>query len=261
MNLIGIVADLTKLETIAFKDNVIKAYNCVDLNKNPELAQNVSKILVLGGDGFLLHVVHKFYHYRKPFFGINYGTVGFLLNNKIAVKNLPNALNQAVSTKLKFLNAVIETETEVIESFAMNEVTLFRASGQVAKIRVFVDEKLRLEELVSDGIILSTAAGSTAYNFSLHGPIFSPQANVLSLCPISPFRPRHFRGALLLENAKVKFEVLESTKRPVLASTDFNHFEGVKSVSVSVSKTNFVEILFTEDTSLNEKILAEQFLI
>jgi NAD+ kinase len=261
MNLIGIISDGGKQDVKAFKNHLLSMKHFLDLDKSPESASGVDAIVVIGGDGFFLHSIHRFLCYKKPFYGINFGTVGFLLNEKTNAENLFSKIKSSHEIKLKMLKAKIETKDGTFESLAMNEVTLFRTSGQVAKIKVFVDEKLRLPELASDGIILSTAAGSTAYNFSLHGPIFSPDAKVLSLCPISPFRPRHFRGVLLLENSKVRFEVMDSKKRPVLATTDFNHFDDVKSLEVHLSSKHFVSILFDEGVDFNEKILQEQFAI
>lgn len=262
MNFIGVIADETKAKVKTFKENIISKYNnLVDLNILPEQIKNVDIIVVLGGDGFFLHTIHKFLNHNKPFYGINYGTVGFLLNDIPKIEDFQNNILQAKTTKLNLLKAKIQTPYSTYTSFAMNEVTLFRSSGQIAKIKIYIDGKLRLQEIASDGIVLSTAAGSTAYNFSLHGPIFSPDSKVLSLCPISPFRPRHFRGAMLLDKSKITFEVMESEKRPVLATTDFTHFENVQSLSVSLSKTHFVTLLFNENKSLNEKILEEQFLI
>ena len=218
MNLIGIISDLSKQEACKFQSIAIDKYGFLNLNNNPKDIAKVSKIIVLGGDGFFLHTIHKFLIYNKPFYGINYGTVGFLLNSKITIDQLDEKLNTATETKLNLLKTTIETKTKTFKSLAMNEVTLFRNSGQIAKIKVFVDNVLRIKELASDGIVLSTAAGSTAYNFSLHGPIFSPDAKVLSLSPISPFRPRHFRGALLIDKSEIRFEVKEPEKGPVLAT-------------------------------------------
>jgi NAD+ kinase len=258
---IGIVSDIVKSKVREFKEAVISKYNLLNLDDFSCEAKNVDVILVLGGDGFFLHTIHKFLNYKKPFYGINYGTVGFLLNEIPKIENLIENVKNANPIKLNLLEAEIQTKNNVYKSLAMNEVTLFRSSGQIAKLKIYIDGKLRIKELASDGIVLSTAAGSTAYNFSLHGPIFSPDSKVLSLCPISPFRPRHFRGAMLLETSKVKFEVMESQKRPVLATTDFTHFQDVESLSVSLSKKHFVTLLFNKDKSLNEKILEEQFLI
>ena len=259
--LVGVVADFSKAKVISFAELIFAKYNFINLNDFPQKVKDVDIILVLGGDGFFLHSIHKFLTFDKPFFGINYGTVGFLLNNLIDVNELQEKLQNAQETKLNLLKAEIETKNKIYKSLAMNEVTLFRSSGQIAKIKVFVDEQLRINELASDGAVLSTAAGSTAYNFSLHGPIFSPDARVLSLCPISPFRPRHFRGAMLLDTSKVRFEVMEVEKRPVLATSDFNHFENVKSLSVHLSNKHFVRLLFDKNKPLNEKILEEQFLM
>ena len=258
---IAIIADTSKKSALLFKEKAMLEFDFFDLNQSPELAKQASVVLVIGGDGFLLHTVHQFLGLNLQFYGINYGSVGFLLNEKPEISNILREIENSSEVKLRLLKTEIETTNGIKTSYAMNEISLFRAGGQVAKIKIYVDGVLRIKELVADGVILSTAAGSTAYNFSLHGPIFSPEANVLSLCPISPFRPRHWRGALLLENSEVRFEVLEEEKRPVLATTDFHHFDGVISVSTRLSKTRFIRLLLNNKMPLSEKILAEQFLI
>lgn len=258
---VGVIADVLNGEAVIFKQEIIKKFNLPDLNKSPNLANEIDVVLVIGGDGFLLHTVHQFLSFDLQFYGINYGNLGFLLNEKCPVESVVPAISNATEIRLKLLKAVIETEDKTHTSYAMNEVSLFRESGQVAKIKIYIDGVMRMEELVSDGVVLSTAAGSTAYNFSLHGPIFSPDANVLSLCPVSPFRPRHWRGALLLENSEIKFEIMENKKRPVLATADFHHFKGIKSLTTFLCKKKCVRILFNQNKPLKEKILIEQFLI
>lgn len=260
-NEIGIVCDIAKPDAVTFKKQAIKEYNFIDLNANPSDAKNLKLIIVVGGDGFLLHTVHQFLIFDIPFYGVNYGAVGFLLNDKCNLKELKTKIQNSNITKLKLLKANVETKEGASTAIAMNEVSLFRASGQIIKIKVYIDGVLRLKELAADGIVLSTSAGSTAYNFSLHGPIFVPEANVLSLCPISPFRPRHFRGALLSETSNITFEVEECTKRPAIMTADFHQFANVKKVSIALCKNKFVKMLFNEDMPLTEKILTEQFLI
>jgi NAD+ kinase len=206
-----------------------------------------------------LRAIHKFAHLNAAFYGINYGSLGFLLNPKISVNELPLKIKNAAEVKINMLKIQIETDAGTMQSFAVNEATLFRAGGQVAKIRIFIDGKMRIEELAADGVCLSTPAGSTAYNFSLHGPILPREANLISLCPISPFRPRHFRGALLSFKSEVKFEALSHKSRPVIATADFKHFENVKTLTAGISDKDYIRILFENEDSLKEKILTEQF--
>lgn len=259
---IGVISDFSKKQARDFKQLLLEDKNIIDLNTTPEKINEVKTIVVAGGDGFFLHTIHQFLRFDVNFYGINFGSVGFLLNNQPQdVTKLLHDISTSTETKLRLLKCEVETETETKIVYAMNEATLFRETGQLAKIKIYIDDVLRLNELSADGVILSTAAGSTAYNFSLHGPIFPPEANILSLCPISPFRPRHFRGAILLNNVKVRFEVLERDKRSVLATADFHHFNKVKSLTVSLSKKRCVNILFNHERQMKEKILDEQFLI
>lgn len=259
---IGIIADFSKKKAYDFKLALFERYKIIDLNHNPEKAKDVKTIIVVGGDGFFLHTIHQFLSFDVNFYGVNFGSVGFLLNNNFSDFDLLfEDISTSVETKLRLLKCEVETETETRLVYAMNEASLFRETGQLAKIRIYIDDVLRVSELSADGVILSTAAGSTAYNFSLHGPIFPPEANILSLCPISPFRPRHFRGALLLNNVTIRFEVLEREKRSVLATADFHHFNKVKSLTISLSKKKCVNILFSKERQMKEKILQEQFLI
>lgn len=258
-NEIGIIADETKPQAMLLQKEVCAKLCFLDLNTNPDLAKHVKVIVSIGGDGFFLHVAHQFLDYNVSFYGVNYGSLGFLLNQKCEMEDLVSNIQTSEKVKLKLLEAEIETDQETIKRYAINEVSLLRETGQIAKIRIFIDDKLRMEELFADGIVLSTAAGSTAYNFSLYGPIFLPDANVLSLCPVSPFRPRYWRGALISEFSKVTFEVLNSSKRPVIGTADFHSFKNVTRLTASLSETKSICLLFDKNMPLKEKILMEQF--
>ncbi len=217
-------------------------------------------IVVLGGDGFMLESLHKYGHHNVPFFGLNYGSVGFLLNLAQRPGNLTERIDKALMISLQPLKMRAEgLDGTISEAFAYNEVSIFRATRQAAKLRITVDKEERLSELVADGVLVATPAGSTAYNFSAHGPIIPIDAQLLALTPISPFRPRRFRGALLPHHSKIHIDVLEVAKRPVHAVADFTETSEVKRVSIEQTEERTATLLFDPDHSLDQRIIAEQF--
>lgn len=224
-------------------------------------AEEADIIVVIGGDGTMLKALHEFHHLQKPFYGLNLGSVGFLLNPYNS-KNLLERLKTAQTVDLYPLNMKAETASgETVDAIAFNEVSLLRVHQQTAKIRVSVDNTIRLAELMCDGILVSTPAGSTAYNLSANGPIIPLQANVLALTPISPFRPRRWRGALLpAAGTVIRFDILQSDKRNVSASPDFMEVPNVKTVEIWQSNSLSVQLLFDPDHDLGDRILNEQFL-
>ena len=216
-------------------------------------------IIALGGDGFMLETQHRFLHRGTPIYGMSRGTVGFLMN-EFAVDDLPERLEQAHPTVLHPLGMRAETiRGETREALAINEVSMLRETRQAAKIRISVDGVERVPELICDGVLVSTPAGSTAYNLSAHGPIIPLGANILALTPISAFRPRRWRGALLLHEAIVRLEVIEHDKRPVSAVADYTEVRDVASVEVAVDHATPIHLLFDPEHSLTERILSEQF--
>ena len=216
-------------------------------------------IVALGGDGFMLETLHGVLGRDVPVYGMNCGSVGFLMNN-FAEEELPARLSRAQAALLHPLRMHAVRETGAVEeAIALNEVSLLRQLRQAAKIRITVDGRVRLPELICDGVLVSTPAGSTAYNLSAHGPIVPLSANLLPLTPISAFRPRRWRGALLPSTAEVLFEVLESGKRPVAAVADFTEVRDVVSVAVSEDRSVSAAVLFDPDQGLSERITAEQF--
>lgn len=216
-------------------------------------------VVALGGDGFMLETLHAMLTYGLPVYGMNCGSVGFLMNG-YGESGLAERLAEAQRTVLHPLRMhAVTADGAVVDALAFNEVSLLRQLRQGAKIRVSVDERVRLEELMCDGILISTPAGSTAYNLSAHGPIIPLSANLLSLTPISAFRPRRWRGALLPSTAKVVFEVLEAAKRPVAAVADFTEVRDVVRVLVKEDRSLSVTVLFDPDQALSERIIAEQF--
>lgn len=217
-------------------------------------------IIVLGGDGFMLKTLHQFQSLEKPVYGINCGTVGFLMN-AYQEENLLNRLAMAKDTVLHPLKMIAtDARGNHIVAHAINEVSLLRQTAQAAKIRIYVDQVLRLDVLVCDGILIATPAGSTAYNLSAHGPIIPINANLLALTPISAFRPRRWRGALLPDTAYVTLEILEADKRPVSASADDHEVRNVQRVEVHQDSETRYRLLFDPHHNLEERILGEQFL-
>jgi NAD+ kinase len=218
-------------------------------------------VVSLGGDGFMLETLHRVLGRDIPVYGMNCGSVGFLMNT-FSEDDLPGRLARAQEAVLHPLRMLAVTESGAVEeALALNEVSLLRQLRQTAKIRITVDGRVRLAELMCDGVLISTPAGSTAYNLSAHGPIVPLSANLLPLTPISAFRPRRWRGALLPSTAAVLFEVLESEKRPTAAVADFTEVRDVVSVAVSEDRSVDVTVLFDPDRGLSERIIAEQFTV
>jgi NAD+ kinase len=218
-------------------------------------------VVALGGDGFMLETIHKVLTHNVPVYGMNRGSVGFLMN-AYSPDDLPGRLSRAQAAELHPLRMHAVTVTGAVEeALAFNEVSLLRQLRQASKIRITIDGRVRLAELSCDGVLISTPAGSTAYNLSAHGPIVPLSANLLPLTPISSFRPRRWRGALLPSTADVLFEVLEVDKRPTAAVADFTEVRDVVSVAVSEDRSVCVTVLFDPDQGLSERIIAEQFTV
>ena len=225
--------------------------------------EEAEAIVALGGDGFLLETLHHLLDSGRtvPVYGMNRGSVGFLMN-PFAEEELPERLGRAQAATLHPLRMRAVTRGgAVVEALAFNEVSLLRQIRQAAKIRITVDGRVRLQELACDGVLVSTPAGSTAYNLSVHGPILPLSANLLPLTPISAFRPRRWRGALLPSSAEVVFEVLEPDKRPVAASTELTEVRDVALVTVGEDRSVASQVLFNPDQELSERIIAEQFTV
>ncbi len=216
-------------------------------------------IVALGGDGFMLQTIHRFMSEGKPIYGMNRGSVGFMMN-PYSHEDLFERIRHAEVARLHPLRMVAHLETGTrVELQAMNEVSMLRQTRQAAKLRIRIDDVIRLDEMICDGVLVSTPAGSTAYNLSAHGPILPLDAGVLALTPISVFRPRRWRGALVPRSAKIQIEVLESNKRPVSAVADSTEVREVVEVDIEEDRDVTVRILFEAGQSLSERNLAEQF--
>lgn len=221
--------------------------------------EDASVIVSLGGDGFMLETLHRLLRRGVPVYGMNCGSVGFLMN-PLRDEDLLDRLSRAQEAALRPLRMHAITSTGAVEeALALNEVSLLRQMRQTAKLRITIDGVVRMPELMCDGTIMCTPAGSTAYNLSAHGPIVPLSANLLPLTPISAFRPRRWRGALLPSTAEVLFEVLESQKRPVSAVADYTEVRNVISVAVAEDQNLCAHVLFDPDQGLSERIIAEQF--
>jgi len=216
-------------------------------------------IVALGGDGFMLETLHRFIGRRVPIYGMNRGTIGFLMN-RYSEADLPARLRRAEVVRLHPLamNAITRAGTK-LRALAINEVSLLRQTRQSAHLRILVDGEERMADLVCDGALVATAAGSTAYNLSAHGTIVPIGAGLLALTPISAFRPRRWRGALLPRKAVVAFEVLDADKRAVAAVADFTEVRDVARVEVREDRATILRLLFDPEHNLEERILAEQF--
>ena len=216
-------------------------------------------IVVLGGDGFMLDILKQYQDLELPFYGINKGTVGFLMNQN-QNENLLNKLNQAEETiihPLKMHAKKIDGSEE--DHLAINEISILRSGSQAAKLKIVVDNLVRLEELVCDGALVSTPAGSTAYNYSAHGPILPIDSNILALTAMAAFRPRRWRGALIPSNAKIEFFIKDSNKRPVSAYADSKEVKNISCVKIESEDDVYYKLLFDKGHGLQERILREQF--
>lgn len=222
--------------------------------------EDADVIVALGGDGFILHLIHDIMPHRASIFGMNRGTVGFLLND-FREDALIERIKISTPITLHPLRMTVDTEGgERCEALAINEVSLLRQTRQTAKIRILVDGKVRMEELVCDGILIATPAGSTAYNLSAHGPIIPISAEILAMTPISAFRPRRWKGALLPHNSRVTFEIIDPDKRPVSAVADTREVRHVTRVSIEQDRSIKINLLFDSHHTLEERILNEQFI-
>ncbi len=254
---------MKKLEKIAFlaaetriAQDAAKALSKRYGNVTP---QEADVIVALGGDGFMLQTLHGTQHLNTPVYGMNCGTVGFLMN-EYQEHDLSARLDEALEELVNPLRMkAIREDGSVHEALAINEVSLLRAGSQAAKLKISVDGRVRMEELVCDGALVSTPAGSTAYNYSAHGPILPIGADVLALTAMSAFRPRRWRGALLPKNATVRIDVLQPEKRPVMADADSRSAGNVLSVEIHSEPDVQHRILFDPDHGLEERLIREQF--
>lgn len=216
-------------------------------------------VVALGGDGLMLQTLHKFMNSGKPIYGMHRGTVGFLMNEFVEERLSERLSNAHITVIHPLVMQARDVQGRSHEHRAINEVSLFRQSAQAAHLRIKIDDQERLAELIADGVLVATPAGSTAYNLSAQGPIIPINAPLLALTAISPFRPRRWRGALLPNKAKVTIEVMDAEKRPVAAVADHDEVRSVRSVDISMDLNISINMLFDPGHNLDERILREQF--
>ena len=220
--------------------------------------------VVLGGDGFMLTVLHQMLDMKRviPAYGLNYGTVGFMMNKVRSTRPITQRVMRAKAVSVTPLAMVARSHSgETITAYAINEVSLLRETRQTARLEITVNGKVRMADLACDGILVATPAGSTAYNLSANGPILPLGSHMLALTPISPFRPRRWKGAILPESAEVSFRVLDPEKRPVAAVADQKEVRDIDSVTITAACEHRLHLLFDRGSSLEERIFAEQFLV
>lgn len=252
---IAIVADDSRKAQLALRE-LSAHHHFVDINRR----RKPDVILVLGGDGFMLQVMHAYMDLKVPIYGMNCGTVGFLMNS-YAPAHLAERLAEARPATLYPLGMYARSvRGKEVHQLAFNEVSLLRQTRQAARIRVTVDHVVRIQDMVCDGVLVATAAGSTAYNSSAGGPVIPLGANMIALTPISPFRPRRWSGAMLPHTSTVNFEILDPHKRPVSAVADFTEVRDITSVAVSEQRKVGVTILFDPEHNLEERMIKEQFM-
>ncbi len=251
---------MTKIGFISSdKPDAIKSLKILKKNYNFVSPKNADVIVTLGGDGTMLKSLHNFLHLNKPIYGMNRGHIGFLMN-QYSEKNLERRLKEAIPYKLSPLKIrCFNQDSCVKESLAFNDVSLIRNSSKIAKIKIEINNKTRINEFLGDGCLISTPAGSSAYNLSLRGPVIPVGAKVLALTPISPYRPRRWRGALLNNDAKITLYAIDSDMRPVRAEADFMQFKNINKLEIELEKKLFVNLLFDPGHNLEERIINEQF--
>ena len=224
-------------------------------------ADRADVIVALGGDGLMLQTLHRHMGLGVPVYGMNRGSVGFLMND-YEEEALEETLAAAKSVRINPLRMAAEdTAGEIHDALAINEVSLFRETYQAAKIRIVVDGHMRMSELICDGVLVATPAGSTAYNLSAMGPILPIHSRLMALTPISPFRPRRWRGAILPWETELEFHILEAAKRPIAATADHSEVRDVVKVTVRSASDIELELLYNPGHGLEERLLMEQFAV
>ena len=247
---IFLVSDKNKT-TLKIKNFLIKKIQTTSLKKS-----NI--IIVLGGDGFMLQTLKKLYKFKKPFYGINSGNYGFLMN-KFSNKNFLKNLKSSHSVKIHPLQMSVKTKgNQIKKSIAINEVSILRQSKQASSISITSNKKNIIKNLISDGVLVSTPAGSTAYNLSVHGPILNLDSNKLAVTPISPFRPRRWRGTIVSDKSKITIKNLDKNKRPISAVADNFEVRNVEIITIQSNKKIIFDLLYDKNNSLYKKIKIEQ---
>ena len=235
----------------AFQKTILKKYN----NYSP---QQSNVIVVVGGDGFMLEILKKYQKYKKPFYGMNRGTFGFLMN-RFKAKNVKKSISAAKLVTISALEMHAITKSNIKKSaIAINEVSLLRQSRQAASLQIINGKKILIKKLICDGVLISTPAGSTAYNLSVYGPILSLNSKKLAVTPISPFRPRRWKGKIVPLSSVIKIKNLNNRKRPVSVVADNVEVRNIKSVKIRINNNLKFKLLYDKSNSLTKKIKLEQ---
>ena len=249
-NKVYIIFDKTK-KSLIIRSFLIKKIQVTSLKK-------ANIIIVLGGDGFMLQTLKKYYKFNKPFYGINSGNYGFLMN-KFSNKNFLQNLKNSNIVKIHPLQMMVRNKkNQLKKSIAINEVSILRQSKQTSSISIKSNKNNVIKNLISDGVLVSTPAGSTAYNLSAHGPILNLDSNKLTVTPISPFRPRRWRGAIVSDKSKIIIKNLDINKRPISAVADNFEVRNAKTIKIQANKKISFELLYDKNNSLHKKIKIEQ---
>tara|TARA_Y100001970_G_scaffold287751_1_gene413172 strand:- start:1231 stop:2010 length:780 start_codon:yes stop_codon:yes gene_type:complete len=247
---VNIVFDKNK-SSLKIKSFLKKKFNLTNIKK-------ANLIVVIGGDGFMLQTLKKYYKYKKPFYGINSGNYGFLMNRFSKKNPIKNLLN-AKSLQIHPLEMYVKSKSgKIKKSIAVNEVSILRQSRQAASLNIYNKNSSIIKKLISDGVLVSTPAGSTAYNLSVHGPILNLDSKKIAITPISPFRPRRWKGLITSDRSKINIKNLDINKRPISAVADNFEVRNVKNVTISVNKKIYFKLLYNKNNSLHKKIKLEQ---
>lgn len=261
---IGCLTATLNKEAHAAQKQIIALYpHIVNLNKITNEDESIDLVILLGGDGAILHGIQRFLHTQAKFYNINYGTIGFLTNDKPS--NYHTLLQNIASAKALTINPLrIQVHNgvrKILTRYAVNEFSLLRATGQAAHLKVTVNNIVRIPSMIADGVTISTPIGSTAYNLSLGGPILPINTRILAITPISPFRPRYWRGALVHDAASIELETLNHTQRRVGGMVDFMSFNNVQKALITLATDISITMLFDAAITLEERITREQFLM
>ncbi len=258
---IGFIA--SKVKDSAKEQEFLLSNGCKKIESVNDVRENkIDLLFVLGGDGFMLRVLHKFINSKVDFYGINCGTQGFLLNNHRCLDG--SSIEKIIKSSKKYsINPIKAKITDIkgVEKtvYAINEISLLRRTHNAAHIKIIIDGKERLSNLIADGIIVATPAGSTAYNLSLNGPILPLDCNFVAVTPISPFRPRLWKGAIVKNNKKIEFKIDDPKTRTLNTTADFIEFKNTSKVEVLVDYTKNINLLFNTNENIDEKIINQQF--
>ena len=245
-----LVFDNTK-NSLKIKSQILKKIEITSIKKS-----NV--IMVLGGDGFMLQTLKKLHKFNKPFYGINSGNYGFLMN-KFSNKNFIKNINNSNSVMIHPLEMTVNTKNNQLKkSIAINEISILRQNKQAASLRIYNGKTIIIKKLIADGVLVSTPAGSTAYNLSAHGPILNLDSKKLAITPISPFRPRRWKGTVISDKSKIKIQNIDIVKRPISAVADNIEVRNVRTINIAIDKKIKFNLLYNKNNSLYKKIKIEQ---